>query len=549
MSGRVMVIGLDSATFKLIEPFMCDGYLPNLDNLTKNGVSCILKSTIPPISPPAWTTFLTGMNPGKHGIFQFVDMDVSDYNFLSNRIINSTLFAGNTFIDFISSNGLKVGIVKIPFTYPPWKVNGFMIAGEPSPDWQKAHTYPPELSDELGKVNYGSGSDFIKYSVEELLKHLQFDSNVRTMVACDMMGKEQYDFFMVVHNIIDAACHRLWKYTDPSCPNYKKSFAKYSDVIRDVYIEADKSIGKILENMGDGTTVFIMSDHGAARKPLHFFNINAWLAEKGYLQFNESKSIKNMLFSLLTEIKYVIPPVVRHMISHTIKRHFMKRVSGLQTSAANIDWCRTKAYSVDLYTTIAGIALNLNGRQKFGIVEQGRESELMCEEIKSNLLGITDPKTGIKVIENVFRREDIFRGPSLEKMPELIVQFNGDYQRAKRQKLPLFSDVNPSDFDYQSGDHDEDGIFIAYGKNIKKGMKLDYAHIQDMAPTILYAMGLPVPDDMDGKVMLDTFEESFTRQNTVGTVKLDKDKKTASRTLTEDESDKIKEQLKGLGYM
>ena len=549
MKPKVLVIGLDCATFKLISPYAEEGYLPNLKRIMENGVTRILKSTIPPVSPPAWATFLTGRNPGKHGIFQFVDMNVKDYGFLSNRIINSSLFSGSTFIDFISSQNLTVGIVKIPFTFPPWKVNGFMIAGEPSPDWKKAHTYPPELSEKLGCVNLGSSTDFILYSPEDLFKHLEFDCNVRTKIAQEMIEKNTYDFFMLVHNITDAAAHRYWKYIDPTCPNYKKKFVKYKNIVRDVYELADKSIGKLLEKIDEDTIIFFMSDHGASRNPIHFFNINAWLKEKGALYYKEKKSATRLIMNALIKIKYILSPKLRSFTSIFIKKFFLKKLSNFQASASNFDWHQTKAYAVTLYATFGGVALNLKGRQACGIVEPGPEAGRLCEDIQSALLEIRDPRNGKKVIEQVYRREDIFTGTYTERLPELIIKFNSDYQSSADPSAPLFSDVNPSDFDFQSGNHDENGIFIAWGKNIRKGAKFAPAQIQDMAPTILYAMGLSVPDEMDGQVLLDIFEQDFVDKNPIGRISESKWTETESYELNEDASDKMKEQLQGLGYM
>lgn len=549
MKAKVLVIGLDCATFDLIKPYARGGWLPNINRVMTDGVTRVLKSTVPPISPPAWTTFLTGKNPGRHGIFQFVDMDVRNYSFTRNRLINSSLFSGNTFIDSISDQNRKVGIVKIPFTYPPWKVNGFMIAGDPSPDWTKAHTHPPELSGEIGRVNMGSSFDFERYNTENLLKHLKFDCNVRTRIACEMMQKEVYDFFMVVHNITDAAVHRFWKFTDTTCPNYKNSFYKYKDIIRDVYIQADKSIGQILKNIDQNTTVFFMSDHGASRKPLHFFHINAWLKEKGYLVCKRKKSSLHYVNSMLTQIKNLLPPVLSHLIANAIRRHFLSRLSSFQTKVTNFDPSRTIAYAVSLYATYDGIVLNLKGRQSHGIVEPGSDVKDLCDRIHLALLEITDPRNGKKIIQRVYRREEVFKGEFSERMPELIVQYNHDYRGGKDTTLPLFSDVPATDFDFQSGDHDENGIFIAQGPQIKKGIELETSQIQDMAPTILYAMGLPIPDDMDGKILLDIFDNDFVEKNPARKFSMRKQTTSDVYELSEEEEDEMKEQLKGLGYM
>jgi predicted AlkP superfamily phosphohydrolase/phosphomutase len=513
------------------------------------GVTRVLKSTVPPISPPAWTTFLTGKNPGQHGIFQFVDMDVRSYGFTSNRLINSSLFSGQTFIDFLSNGNRKVGIVKVPFTYPPWKVNGFMVAGEPSPDWRKAHTYPPALSKKLGRVNLGSGLDFIRYNTEDLLRHLKFDCDVRTRITCEMMGNDTYDFFMVVHNITDAAAHRFWKFTDQTCPNYEDSFSKYNHIIRDIYVEADKSIGQILSKLDSTTTLFFMSDHGVSRKPIHFFHINAWMKENGYLHCKNKKSSAKVINSILIQAKNSLPPTLRHLIIRTIKTHFLNKLSTFQTKVANFEWNKTRAYALDIYPRYCGIALNLKGRQPNGIVNAGIEAERLCSEIQSTLLELKDPRNGKRVIDRVFRREEVFRGDFSQKMPELIIQYSNNYRSGKNTTTPLFTDVPASDFDFQSGDHDEDGIFIAWGPYVRKGLELPPAQIQDLAPTVLHAMGLPVPDDMDGEVLLDVFEKDFVAKTPVKKVR--GRKWTASKTyrISKEEEEEMKDQLKGLGYM
>jgi predicted AlkP superfamily phosphohydrolase/phosphomutase len=442
-----------------------------------------------------------------------------------------------------------VGLVKIPFTYPPWKVNGFMVAGEPSPDWTKAHTYPPELSHKIGRVNLGSNIDFMRYNTEDLLEHLKFDCDVRTQITREMLGNQAYDFFMVVYNAIDAATHRFWKFTDDGCPNYKESFIKYAHIIRDVYQEVDKSIGQILKDLDDETMVFIMSDHGAARKPLHFFHINGWLSEMGYLCRNNKKSSAHYINDILKEIKNNIPPLLRHLITHAIKTRSLDKLSTFQTKANDFDWHKTKAYAVNLYTTYDGIVLNLKGRQRNGVVEPGAEADSILRAIRSGLLTVRDSRTGKRVIERIHSREKVFNGTFSERMPDLIIQYSHDYRSGPNRRSPLFTDVPPSDFDFQSGDHDENGIFIAFGPHIRRGLELPEAKIQDLAPTILYSMGLSVPSDMDGEVMADVFEDDFVTNNPVRKEAVVESTCSAGYHLSETEEDSMKEQLRGLGYM
>lgn len=547
MKPRLLVIGIDCGTFRFIKPFAEQGYLPNFERIMAEGATRIMKSTIPPISPPAWTTFLTGKNPGRHGIFQFVNMDISDYAFTRNRLINSTLFSGSTFIDMISDHGLKVGIVKIPFTYPPWEVNGFMIAGEPSPDWTRAHTYPPELSEKLGRMNLGSSTDFKLYDAEKLFEHLKFDCDVRTRITCEMLNRQESDFFMVVHTITDAAAHRFWKFTDPKCPTYLERFKKYEHLIRDVYVMVDQSIGQILQNIDDQTTVFLMSDHGAARNPLYYFHLNAWLQEQGYLSCEKKTGYRQFVQSLLIKTKNALPARWRHLLVSAIKEKYLKNVSDLQTALSNFRWSGTRAYAVSIFPTVDGIALNLRGRQPEGIIEPGENAGRILDEIKAKLEKLRDP-TGMQIVEEVFYIEDIYKGDHANKMPDLIVKYNPEYTGGIGIDPPFFSEVPDANFEFQSGTHDENGIFIAYGPEIQKGIELGACHIQDMASTILYAMRLPIPEDMDSQVMIDIFNDRFNTSNPVRTSAGKMQRFTDSYELTDDEEDEMRKQLKGLGY-
>ena len=549
MKPKVIVIGLDCGTFKFIKPFAKLGYLPNFSKIMANGVSRILKSTTPPVSPPAWTTFLTGKNPGKHGIFQFVNMDIRDYSFTSNRLINSTIFSGNTFIDLIGDNGLKVGVVKVPFTYPPWEVNGFMIAGEPSPDWTKAHTYPSSLSNELGRMNLGSSSDFMLYDVDKLLEHLKFDCEVRTRITCEMLDKQESDFFMVVYTATDAAVHRLWKYTDPQCPTYVEKFRKYQNVIRDVYVMVDQCINQVLQKIDNKTTVFFMSDHGATRNPLFYFHINAWLRNLGYLSCNEKSAYHQTVRTKLIKIKNIMPSRLRHLFMSAIKEKYLKSLSDIETTFSSFRWPETRAYGVSIFPTIDGIVLNLKGRQPEGIVEPGNDAECILDEIQEKLSNIRDPQSGEFIVEEIVRRENVYHGEYAEKMPDLIIKYKPEFSGGRGTGEKYLSNVPDANFEFQSGSHDENGIFMAYGPFIKKGAEMDFCHIQDMAPTILYGLGLPIPSDMDGQVILDIFKETFTSKNPIKINEKVKHTNTNYYELNDVEQNEMKKQLKGLGYL
>ena len=146
-SLKTLIIGLDGATFDLILPFVAKGELPCFAYLMKNGAWGELASTLPPVTAAAWPSFMTGENPGKHGILKFTQIDSGpETNGDYKQAITSKSFAGRTFFDVMKMNGNRVGAVTIPVTYPPWDINGIMISGFPSPDNNKIYSVSPHIS-------------------------------------------------------------------------------------------------------------------------------------------------------------------------------------------------------------------------------------------------------------------------------------------------------------------------------------------------------------------------------------------------------------------
>ena len=237
-----------------------------------NGVSRVMKSTIPPVSPPAWTTFLTGKNPGSHGIFHFVNMDISDYAFTSNRLINSTIIFRFHVHRFDREQRIEGGHCKDTVYLSALEGEWVYDSGRAQPGLDES----PYVSTGNGgktwaRLNLGDSTDFMLYNTEKLLEHLKFDCEIRTKITCDMLDKRESDFFMVVTPPPMRLPTVFGNLQTRLCPNYKASFKKYENIIRDVYVMVDQSVGQIMQKIDDQTTVFLMSDHGAARNPYIIF--------------------------------------------------------------------------------------------------------------------------------------------------------------------------------------------------------------------------------------------------------------------------------------
>jgi predicted AlkP superfamily phosphohydrolase/phosphomutase len=220
---------------------------------------------------------------------------------------------------------------------------------------------------------------------------------------------------------------------------------------------------------------------------------------------------------------------------------------------SRIDWSLTKAFSIGYF---GDIRINVKGREPQGTVNPGAEYEGLREELIAKLEAMKDPDTGEKMVEKVYKREDLYRGSQVHKTSDLIIKWN-DYQYKSRINLEIDDKVSasrimidPSKDSKMSSIHRLYGVFMAYGKDIKQGVKLQGAHIMDLAPTVLYLLNEPIPDCMDGKVLTTIFREDFLSNNPIHYRKTEQDDTWQQGVIySDEEAEKIRKRLQGLGYI
>ena len=551
MKSKVFVIGIDSATFDVINPLINRGYLPNLERLISNGVSGKLRSTMPPVTPPAWTSFMTGKNPGKHGVFDFYASTSFGYD---RPVLNSKYIKSRTIWKLLSEHGKKVGAINVPMTHPAEEVNGFIIPGmQYGLDTGNDFAYPPGLMQELEKaiggykVLYGDMISLYTDRYKDLLKEWREIVKMREKAVLYLMEKHEWDFFMAVFYSVDVMQHHFWKYYDKSHPEYKPS--EYSEIIPEFYRYIDSSAGKILDRLDEDTIVMVVSDHGAGPEHKAFY-INKWLAGQGLLSFKKKYTylwkmrLPHMMYKVLRRsgvkaIEWTVPiPYLPFLWRHIDPREGL-RVHEL------IDWSRTRAYAGN--HTEQGIYINLKGREQGGIVAQGEEYEKTRELIIEKLGDLNDPATGTRIVDRIYKKEEVYHGPYTHLAPDIFLDMkDGSYLIQKEvYHKELFKPADKS-----SGTHKMDGIFIMKGADVKQGVRVENLSIMDIAPTILYAMGLPVPGDMDGKVLNNLFQDSFKETHPVKYLDAESEGITDEQGVySPDESGKMKKMLRDLGYM
>jgi predicted AlkP superfamily phosphohydrolase/phosphomutase len=528
---RVFLIGWDGATFDLIRPWVAEGKLPHLASLLQRGVHGPLRSTTPPGTFAAWTSFLTGTNPGTHGIFSYFRPRHGTYDL---EMTTSRHRRAPTFWQLLSEAGRKVVSISVPGTFPPEPVNGVMISGYDFPGEGPGSfvdargMYPRQLYTELnhnvgphpmdasiiGEVNRGQ--------LDVVLERLLETIHRKAATAKYLMSHRPWDCFMIRFGEADAAGHQFWKYCDPNSPLFTDQHPQLRDSLLRVYQELDRETGALLERLPADTTVLVLSEHGFGGVGDWVLYPNRWLAEKGYLRFRQAKDRKPRG---LEALKLWAMGTLPAWLQRGLCRYGPGLVGRLEAQVRYglIDWEGTQAY-FDENAYFPVLRVNLRGRQPRGTVEPGGAYEELRNRLVRDLEAWRHPQSGQPIVEQPYRREEIYSGPCLDQAPDVIPKWalHSGYSYAFRKSFQAsegtwIEQVDPRIpgrvpfFTGKSGSHRDDGIFLAQGPAFRAGVPIEGAHLIDLAPTILALLDVPVPDDMDGRVLDEILTEVAKR--------------------------------------
>ena len=565
---KVVVIGLDAATWTVIRPWMAEGKMPNLAKLMKAGVSGTLESILPPITPPAWTSFMTGKNPGKHGIFHFVETEHGGY---AMNYANATSRRSPTVWKLLNNAGYSVGTMNIPFTYPPEPLNGFQISGMDTPSETSPFIHPPELREELVKHLGGIQLD-IRFlgamSTDErrnkVLAEMEQMDNQWTKAALYLLENHPQDVMMFVFMSIDTVQHYFWQHMDKGHFLHDLKLApKFGDAVRKVYERLDAAAGQIIDRLPPETTLFVVSDHGGGPVVDRTIFLNRYLAQLGLLHYDEktTSGIRRLAKKLLRVSFSMLRSTLSSRQKSWLARLFPKirqKSEMAYSSFTSIDWSRTKAYCSEVLASPPSIWINLKGVKPQGIVDPG-DYDALVTFIIEKLAELKDPRTGKPVINRVYRRNEIFHGPFAHEGADLILDWwSEDSLFSSQPSFPedtgkpalIIREHRPSEKSEWGGTHRLNGILIARGSGFRSGAEIANARLIDIAPTLLHLLGVPVPEDMDGKVLASAFQPDFLLARPIrsgaasGTSATDR-----PSGYTDEEAAKVEERLQALGYL
>lgn len=543
---RALVIGLDGASFDVLDPLLKEGRLPHLAELIKAGTSGELLSTMPYSSASAWTSFMTGKNPGKHGIFSFRKMmrDKRSLGLVDCRHIHSEKLWG-----VLNRVGRRAIVLNVPITYPPEEVQGIMVSGVfvPHPAGESV-IHPSERFSELSELLGGCTLDllytqaWVDQDFEGILREARLTVEGWTRASLRFMSEPNWDLCVVVFTETDRIQHRFWQWLFPEegahLSRRNENFRGKRERLLDFYTHLDAQLGKMIAQAGEETYIFILSDHGFGGSRIRRkFYINSWLSSLGLFHPRQQP-----LRSLIGRIIQKFHPI----------RPFRDKIeaSGQQpgiTSRLDMDWERSKV----CYVGMESMGLYIL-REPSGPVG-AEEYEPLRDFLKRELLALTDPATGQKLIGNVFKREELYRGECLQEAPDLLFTLQGDQHRLSkswRRRGRLFRNIQ----ERVEGSHRPEGIMIMKGPGIQEDTRMEEAQIIDVAPTLLYALGAEIPGDMDGKVLLEAFEERHRANHPVKYAESSPEGESTGSTegeavYSEEELETIQKRLTDLGYL
>ena len=469
MANRVLVVGWDGADWEILDPLLEAGELPALATLVERGRRGTALSSLPSHSWAAWPTFLTGRDPGGHGVF-----DVLEYRPGATRRLPASYRSihAPTWPDRLTDAAKTTLLVNVPLTYPPPQIRGVSIAGGVVPPG-KTFSHPPDVGPRLAwPINGGSWTTFRNRPLD-LLADLEALTRRRAAAMRTLLDEEPWDVACMVFVSPDRAQHCLLEYVHPGHPAHAE--AATTDVaerVRDLYRLLDSELASLLERTDDDDLVILMSDHG--HQPCtRTVSMNKVLEHLGYLRFAPGSRLINLLS--WGRVRSVARVVYDRLGLH----------GRVAVPTAPIDWSRTRAYT-SVVSTGEGVSLNLSGRESAGTVDR-HDYDRVRDELAEALATFEDPDTGKRPIARVVRKEEVLSGPYVDSAPDLLLQPAPLYSLGRSRGMV-------AEADWLSGDHRPEGVYVMAVPGIEDCVGADVS-LADFASQIVAGVGLdPDPE-------------------------------------------------------
>ena len=524
---KTILIGWDGATFDLLQPYWENGIMPFLREFTQRGVRAELKSTIPPLTPAAWTSCITGQSPARHGIFDFARINRSaDVKY---RWATSTDVCCETLWSMVNRHGMQVTSLNFPLQLPPPKINGYLIPAFTPARHLRRNCRPRELYDQLLALPGFEPKDLV-FDLDQERKAIQLlsDDGYEQWIQFHIRREERWldifrylmrnsncDLMAILFDGPDKLQHAYWRFMDPALQQPGASIAeqRIRDLCLSYFRRLDSILGEIVQMAGQDAPIVIVSDHGFGPTSEVFY-INAWLASEGFLEWAPDVAYDD-------ECRMVLP-------------------ESTHNPAPLFNWSKTRACSMSSGSN--GIYINVRGKDYLPF----------REHLRRRLLSFRDPDSGEPVVTRALTREEAFPGivvpdePSADRCepPDLTVELrDGGFVSILNSNQPLKRRKQIA------GTHRPNGVFFAVGEGFRRNVTLSPLSILDVTPLLLYCLGLPIPVDLEGKFPASALERDTLCKSPpqTGPPTMLDDQEIAGLSAVEEAV--ISERLRRLGYI
>lgn len=508
MTARLLILGIDAANPELVERWAADGRLPHLARLIHEGLSGRVAGLRGFYVGSTWPSFYTGLGPGHHGHHSLLQLRPGGYEY--RAMAAAGVVQNEPFWAHLGRHGRRVAILDVPLTPLCPQLNGVQTVEWGAHDALYGFRAQPlalqtEISRRFGSHPLGPDCDAERRTAEDyrgFLRRLTKGAAVKAELTLHVLGLEPWDFAMQVFTEGHCAGHQCWHLHDRTHPAHDAGIAAaLGDPLQHVYAAIDAAIGRILADARP-RAVLVLSAHGMSwwfgaqfllREILFRLGVTARPAE------TPVSTAAAMAARLGSAAPGWLRSVLRPLRNALAGRAEASAIPGLGVNAAD-----SLCFPVYNGLAVGGIRLNLAGREPQGRLAAGRQADEFCAQLAADLLGIADAASGRPLIRAVHRTRDLYSGPRLDDLPDLLVEWddgtaigsarlaggNAATVRATSPKIGLIEGTNRY---ARTGEHRPEGFFVAHGAGIGQGRLNRPVSVLDFAPTVCARLGVPLP--------------------------------------------------------